>query len=331
MKIIFAGTPHFAATSLAALKAAGHDILLVLTQPDRPAGRGLKIVESETAQLAGRLGLRVEKPRTLQDEITQVMLREIDADLMVVAAYGLLLPPVILAIPRLGCINIHGSLLPRWRGAAPIQRAIEAGDHETGITIMQMDAGLDTGDILLERRIAIAAGVETSASLFAKLAVLGGASIVEALASLPAFKPQPQSSRQFIDTSYAKKILKSEARINWAEAATVLERRIRAFDPFPGTETRYRDETIKIWQASVVPDGVKDAVKPIPGTIIDMTANLLIVQCGQDALALNMVQKAGGKRIPIADFLRGLASRKTATNDTPTIADVAMKIGNVFR
>ena len=212
MKLIFAGTPHFAAAALSALKAAGHDILLVLTQPDRPAGRGMRLLVSETAQVATELGLRVEKPLTLKDAATQAMLSEVNADIMIVAAYGLLLPQAVLDMPRLGCLNIHGSILPRWRGAAPVQRAIEAGDRETGIAIMQMDAGLDTGAVLLEKRIFIS-DQDSSALLFEKLTRLGADAIVEALATLPALNATPQANE---GVTYAKKILKSEAPINWS-------------------------------------------------------------------------------------------------------------------
>lgn len=317
MKLIFAGTPHFAAVALAALVAAGHEILLVLTQPDRPAGRGMKILESEVAQVARTAGLRVEKPATLKDITAQTMLRECNADLMVVAAYGLLLPQDVLDVPRLGCLNIHGSILPRWRGAAPVQRAIEAGDSETGITIMQMDAGLDTGAVLLEKRIAIS-DLDTSATLFEKLTQLGADSIVEALANLPKLHAAPQASNS---ATYAKKILKAEASINWSDSATVLARRIRAFDPFPGVEIRVGEEVIKLWRA----EAVASLTNHRPGTVIALTANQLIVQCGQDALSLNVVQKPGGKRLAIADFLRGMAGR------TPLNLANLMQLGSPFK
>ncbi len=320
MKLIFAGTPHFAAAALAALVAAGHEILLVLTQPDRPAGRGMKLCASEVAQVAHAAGLRIEKPLSLKDLTTQTMLRECNADLMVVAAYSLLLPQAVLDIPRLGCLNIHGSILPRWRGAAPVQRAIEAGDTETGIAIMQMDAGLDTGAVLLEKRIAIS-DFETSATLFEKLTRGGAESIVHALASLSTLSAAKQASD---GATYAKKVLKSEALINWSDSATVLERRIRAFDPFPGAEARYGvdgDATIKVWRAKVI---TNKATQP-PGTIISRTDNQLIVQCGQDALSLNVVQKPGSKRVAIAEFLNGMAGH------TPPNATSALQLGSLFK
>lgn len=310
MRLIFAGTPRFAAVALGALQAAGHDITLVLTQPDRPAGRGLKLKASETAEVAASLGLRIEKPATLKDIAVQQMIKACDADVMVVAAYGLLLPQAVLDIPKQGCINIHGSLLPRWRGAAPVQRAIEAGDSQTGIAIMKMDIGLDTGPVLLETRLSII-GNDTSASLFEKLTVLGAESIVEALATLPLLKPQTQPTE---GASYARKIEKSEAPINWSEPAAVIERRIRAFDPFPGCETKWGEITIKIWRASVV-----HAPAPVnhpPGTIIDLTRDQLTVQCGKDALSLGLVQKPGGKRITVAEFLHGVANNHTIANVT---------------
>ncbi len=300
MRLIFAGTPPFAAAALAALAAAGHEVVLVLTQPDRPAGRGMKQAQSATAQLAAQLGLRIEKPPSLKDPAAHALLREVIADVMVVAAYGMLLPQAVLDIPKQGCLNIHGSLLPRWRGAAPVQRAIEAGDGETGICIMQMDAGLDTGPILLERRISISPNLDTSATLLEKLSALGAESIVEALSRLSQLTPQPQPASGI---TYARKIEKSEAPINWSEPAHVLERRLRAFDPFPGCETKWGGETIKIWRATVAPNMIQAA----PGTVIDVTANRLTVQCGQDALTLNVVQKPGGKRLAIGEFLRGMA------------------------
>ncbi len=300
MKLVFAGTPPFAAALLTAVHQAGHDVALVLTQPDRPAGRGMKLASSAVAHEAERLALRLEKPPTLKNDTAQAMLREAGADVMVVAAYGLLLPPAVLDMPRFGCLNIHGSLLPRWRGAAPVQRAIEAGDTETGITIMQMDAGLDTGAVLLERKIPIAPD-ETSVSLFEKLLPLGASTIVEALTILPTLVPRPQSLDGVI---YAKKIEKSEARIDWNQPASSIERRIRAFDPFPGSETLMGEEHIKIWRAEVVDS---DTAGAIPGTITYVDQQALIVQCGQQQLRWITVQKSGAKRMPVSEFLRGTA------------------------
>jgi methionyl-tRNA formyltransferase len=296
MRLIFAGTPPFAASALAALHAAGHDIALVLTQPDRPAGRGQKLKPSAVAEAAVALGLTVQKPATLRDEAMQQTLRAVNADVMVVVAYGLLLPRAVLDIPKRGCLNIHGSLLPRWRGAAPVQRAIEAGDAETGIDIMQMDEGLDTGPVLLERRVDIASG-ETASSLFAKLTGIAASAIVDALATLDELIPQHQRSEGI---SYAKKIEKSEAHIDWSQPASVIERRIRAFDPFPGSEAMLDGQSLKIWRA----DLMKNDSKAAPGQVIAATHEQLIVACGQDALALRTVQKPGGKRVSIGEFLR---------------------------
>ena len=300
MKLVFAGTPPFAAAALTALHHAGHDVALVLTQPDRPAGRGMKLASSAVAHEAGRLALRLDKPTTLKDVAVLAKLHEIGADVMVVAAYGLLLPKGVLEMPRFGCLNIHGSLLPRWRGAAPVQRAIEAGDTETGIAIMQMDAGLDTGAVLLERKISIAPD-ETSASLFEKLMPLGASTIVDALAILPTLvaRPQPPTG-----VTYARKIDKSEAHIDWSQPAPLLERRIRAFDPFPGCETLMGGDPIKIWRAHVVDC---DAVGAAPGTVTHTDRQALTVQCGQQQLQWVTVQKPGGKRISASEFLRGTA------------------------
>ncbi len=297
MKIIFAGTPPFAAAALTALHAAGHEIALVLSQPDRPSGRGMKLTPSAVTERAGNLRLSLDRPASLKDVDVQQRLRNVGADIMVVAAYGLLLPPAVLSIPRLGCINIHGSLLPRWRGAAPVQRAIEAGDVKTGINIMQMDAGLDTGPVLLERRILIAPD-DTSASLFAKLTELGASTIVEALANWSELRPQPQPQTGI---TYAKKITKSEATINWGESADLIERRIRAFDPFPGHETTIENEKLKIWQAHTA----DNSVNAPSGTLIAVGEDSITVACGEGALCFTRVQCPGGKRISVAEWLRG--------------------------
>ena len=297
MKVIFAGTPHFAAVALSALAAAGHNIVLVLTQPDRPAGRGQKLASSAVAETAERLKLRLDKPLSLKDTTVHEVLRNAGADVMVVAAYGLLLPQAILDIPRYGCLNIHGSLLPRWRGAAPVQRAIEAGDIETGIAIMQMDAGLDTGQVLQENRVAITPD-DSAATLFEKLTELGATAIVDALAELPQLSAKPQSTE---GVTYAKKIDKSEAPVDWRLPASEIERRIRAFDPFPGCETRAGSERVKIWRARVIDDETPVAA---PGTVVRADAKLLAVQCGQHQLQWVTVQKPGGKRVAIGEFLR---------------------------
>lgn len=297
MKLLFAGTPHFAAAALRALHGAGHEIALVLTQPDRPSGRGMKLTSTPVAQEAQCHSLPLEKPATLKSPEIQALLRDVNADVFIVAAYGQLLPPAVLEIPRFGCLNIHASLLPRWRGAAPIQRAIEAGDSATGISIMQMDAGLDTGAVLLEKKIPIATD-ETSGSLLEKLTVLGATSIVEVLTHLKELVPRPQSSA---DSTYAAKIGKSEARIDWTQSALSIERRMRAFDPFPGCETRLNKEQIKIWRAAIVNN---DKAGVAPGTIVHVDPQVLTVQCGQGQLELTIVQKPGGRRVPIREFLQ---------------------------
>ncbi len=307
MKLIFAGTPPFAAAALSALEAAGHDIALVLTQPDKPANRGLRLTASAVADVASVLNLTVEKPATLKKFEAQNRLREVNADVMIVAAYGLILPQAVLDIPRFGCINIHGSILPRWRGAAPVQRAIEAGDTETGITIMQMDAGLDTGAMLQISRLPILAD-DTSTSLFSKLTTLGTRAIVDALASAnwpPYGMPQTGTPQTEAGATYAKKILKTEAVLDFNQPAVVLERKLRAFDPFPGCEIRIpqngETQTLKVWRARAEAACATDFAI---GQICNINATTLSIQCGEGQLNLEVVQKAGGKRIAIAQYLQ---------------------------
>ena len=296
MKIVFAGTPDFAAAALASLHAAGHDIALVLTQPDRPSGRGLKPAPSAVKKVAGELGLQVEQPQTLKAPGVAERLAAIEADAMVVAAYGLILPPAVLVLPRLGCINIHASLLPRWRGAAPIQRALLAGDTTTGISIMQMDAGLDTGPVLLKEAVAIAAD-DTAQTLHDRLAGLGARLIVRALAERP--RPQPQDEG---GASYAAKIDKREARIDWSDPAQTIERQIRAFNPVPGAATAYGEIALKVWRADVV-RGVADT----PGRVCAADATGITVAAGKDGIRVIELQRAGGKRVDAASFLAGCA------------------------
>ena len=309
MRLIFAGTPEFAQLAMAALHAAGHDIVLVLTQPDRPAGRGMKLQPSPVKQWALEHHVPVAQPRSLrldgkypEDAVAaRQALLAANADAMVVAAYGLILPQWVLDLPPKGCLNIHASLLPRWRGAAPIHRAIEAGDTLTGITIMQMDAGLDTGDMLLVRTQAILPA-DTTAALHDRLAVLGGEAIVQALAEINHLKPLPQLAE---GVTYAHKIEKSEAALDWTLPADVLARRIRAFDPFPGMTvplaTPSGQETLKLWQAVAEP-----AEHPAePGTVLRADASGVRVACGQGQLCLTQLQRPGGKRLNAADFLRG--------------------------
>jgi len=295
MKIVFAGTPEFAARALSALIAAGHDIPLVLTQPDRPAGRGMKLRMSPVKEVALAHGLAVAQPDSLKTAEARQPVVEAGADVMVVAAYGLILPQAALDIPRLGCINIHASLLPRWRGAAPIQRAIEAGDDKTGITLMQMDKGLDTGGMLGLYPLPIAPD-DTAGSLHDKLAGLGAEAIVELLPRLIEARPVPQDNAL---ATYAAKIAKDEAAIDWHLPAAVLDRRIRAFNPFPGAHALLAGEALKIWQARPAPGGGQ------PGEVLAVSRDALRVACGDGALDLVEVQKAGGKRVPVAAFLAG--------------------------
>jgi methionyl-tRNA formyltransferase len=309
LRVAFAGTPEFASTALAAIHAAGHPVPLVLTQPDRPAGRGMKLTPSPVKQLALDLGVPVAQPRSLRldgkfpDEAAagRAALEAARADVLVVAAYGLILPEWVLALPRLGCLNIHGSLLPRWRGAAPIHRAIEAGDAETGITIMQMDAGLDTGDMLLAAREPVAFD-DTTGLLHDRLAALGARLIVQALADAAAgaLKPVRQPEQ---GVTYAHKIAKSEAAIDWTLPAEVIERRIRAFDPFPGATFQARGETVKLWRAQVERLDIAAA----PGSVVAAEGARLAVACGDGALALLDVQRPGGKRVAVAQWLQGQA------------------------
>jgi methionyl-tRNA formyltransferase len=307
LRVAFAGTPEFAATALAAIHAAGHLVPLVLTQPDRPAGRGMKLTPSAVKQLALDLGAPVAQPRSLRldgrfpDEAAAGLaaLEAARPDVMVVAAYGLILPEWVLALPRLGCLNIHGSLLPRWRAAAPIHRAIEAGDAETGITIMQMDAGLDTGDMLLIAREPIAFD-DTTGLLHDRLAALGARLVVQALADAAAGALQPvRQPGQGV--TYAHKIAKSEAAIDWTLPAEVIERRVRAFDPFPGASFQAHGETVKLWRAQVERTDVSGS----PGTVVAVDGSRLVVACGDGALALLDVQRPGGKRVAAAQWLQG--------------------------
>jgi len=306
LRVAFAGTPEFAAAALRAVHDAGHAVPLVLTQPDRPAGRGMKLTPSPVKQLALELGVPVAQPRSLRldgkfpDEAAagRDALEAARPDVLVVAAYGLILPQWVLALPPLGCLNIHGSLLPRWRGAAPIHRAIEAGDAETGITIMQMDAGLDTGDMLLVEREPIPFD-DTTGRLHDRLAALGARMIVRSLADAAAgaLKPvkQPEAG-----VTYAHKIAKSEAAIDWRLPADAIERRVRAFDPFPGASFQAGSDTVKLWRAQVERLDVAAA----PGTVIAVDGQQLVVACGDGALALLDVQRPGGKRGPVAQWLQ---------------------------
>ncbi len=297
MKVIFAGTPEFAAQALSAILVAGHEVVLVLTQPDRPAGRGMQLRTSAVKQLALAHDLSLFQPDNLKDPASHVTLHTAGADVMVVAAYGLILPQAVLDIPKHGCLNIHASLLPRWRGAAPIQRAIEAGDAETGVTIMGMEVGLDTGPMLLAEQLPIAPD-DTAGTLLQKLAALGARLIVSALRDLDRLTPVPQPAEGL---SYARKIEKSEAALDWRLSAATLDRRIRAFNPFPGMATMLRDTPIKIWRAAVIDGAAK------PGTILTVATEGIEVACGEGTLRLHELQKPGSKHLSAAEFIQGYA------------------------
>lgn len=300
MKIIFAGTPQFAASALEALLVNGQTVVAVLTQPDRPAGRGMKLVASPVKQLAMQHELPVLQPTTLKSAEIQQQLAAYQADVMVVAAYGLLLPTAVLQLPRYGCLNIHASLLPRWRGAAPIQRAILAGDGETGITIMQMDEGLDTGDMLLKSACPIEAR-DTAQALHDKLAELGAQAIVTALDRLGqgSLKAIAQDDAQ---ATYAAKLTKAEAQIDWARDAIEIDRMVRAYNPFPVAVSTCRSVPVKIWQASPASD-----VQGEPGTVCTVEKNGIVVACERGALRLEILQRPGGKVLPAAQFIQGFA------------------------
>lgn len=299
MRVIFAGTPDFAASALAALIEAGHEILVVLTQPDRPKGRGMKLTPSPVKTLALQHNLPVWQPENLKDAAVQQQLRDLQADVMVVAAYGLLLPAAVLNIPEHGCLNIHASLLPRWRGAAPIQRAIEAGDVESGVCIMQMDVGLDTGDVLLSRNTPIADDT-TAARLHDALEVIGAEAIVEALAKLPELiaVPQPETG-----VTYAQKLSKADAEIDWALGAKQIHNKIRALNPVPGAWSSLNGQVIKIWASTVLEQSNNAAI----GSIIAADKQGIAVQTGAGVVLITELQASGSKRMAAAAFVAGHA------------------------
>lgn len=307
MRVIFAGTPEFARVALERLLKAGFDVPLVLTQPDRPAGRGMKLQASPVKQCALEHGIAVAQPLSLRLDgkypedaaAARQALLDANADVMVVAAYGLILPQWVLDLPPKGCLNIHASLLPRWRGAAPIHRAIEAGDAQTGVTIMQMDIGLDTGDMCLIERLPITA-TDTTASMHDKLADLGGRMIVEAL-EMSVCGGLPRTPQPAEGVTYAHKIEKSESWMDWRLSAIELDRRLRAFNPFPGGATQCGAEVIKLWAAT--PEAYSGNAQP--GTVLAADADGVLVACATGALRLMQLQRAGGKRLSAADFLRG--------------------------
>jgi len=297
MRLVFAGTPAFAVPSLEALCGAGHSVVRVLTQPDRPAGRGLAAHPSAVKLAAARRGLPVAQPSSLRDPTALEALRADSPDLLVVAAYGLILPQAALDIPRLGAINVHASLLPRWRGAAPIQRAILAGDAETGVCIMRMEAGLDTGPVLVSAALPIASD-DTAGSLQEKLAALGGRLVVDAVTRLARGEavevPQPTHG-----VTYANKIAKEEAWIDWREDAAAIERKVRAFDPVPGAASPLQGAVVKVWKARLA-DGAGE-----PGEVLAADRTGILVACGTRALAITELQRAGGKRLPVEAFIAG--------------------------
>ncbi len=310
MRLIFAGTPEFAACALKALIAAGHAIALVLTQPDRPSGRGMKLTPSPVKVVALQYGLPVYQPSTLRDVEVQACLRAVSAEVMIVAAYGLILPQAVLDIPPRGCINLHASLLPRWRGAAPIQRAILAGDVETGITLMQMDAGLDTGAMLSRHPLTIGAE-ETAGELHDRLAMLGGVAIVElllrwAVASGEVFG-EAQDERL---VTYAAKIDKAQARLDWQRPAVELLRQVRAYHPVPGAWTLLEGEPFKVWKAEIAwheagAEARVDDGERMPGAVLAGVGGGIFILCGAGVLRLLEVQVAGGRRLTADAFLAG--------------------------
>lgn len=299
LRLIFAGTPDFAATHLRALLAGPHQVIAVYTQPDRPAGRGKKLHASPVKEVALSAGIPVLQPATLRNAEAQAELAALAADVMVVVAYGLILPQAVLDAPRLGCINVHASLLPRWRGAAPIQRAIEAGDRETGITIMQMDAGLDTGAMLAETRLAIAPGT-SAALLHDQLAELGPPMLLQVLDALPAYR-EAATTQNDTGATYAHKIDKSEGALDWNRTAAELARAVAAFNPFPVCYGTLAGERVRIWAADAENPAAAGTVNP--GTILSADRDGILVACGEGALCIRQLQLPGGKALPPAELL----------------------------
>jgi len=297
LNVLFAGTPGFAARCLGALLESRHRVVGVMTQPDRPAGRGYALAPSPVKKLASARGIQVTQPVSLRDTQVQTELKHFRADVIVVAAYGLILPRPVLELPRHGAINIHASLLPRWRGAAPIQRALLAGDRDTGVSIMQMDSGLDTGPVLMQEKIPILED-DTAGTLHDRLAELGANLIVRALDALEAggvrATPQPAEG-----VTYAAKLDRREARVDWHESAAMVNRRVRALNPSPGADARVREVELKIWRCATA------AGRGNPGEVLSVGPDGLCVACGEDALIITELQRSGGKRLPVAEFLRG--------------------------
>ncbi len=298
MRIIFAGTPEFSVPALQALLAAGYDVVAVYTQPDRQAGRGRKTHPGPIKKCALKHGLLIEQPASLKDASKKI--KTFSADVMVVVAYGLLLPPEILQIPLYGCLNIHASLLPRWRGAAPIHRAIENGDNETGITIMQVDSGLDTGDILAQYPVNIEQ-TDTGQQLHDRLADVGATAIINVLSNLAYYQKNAISQQNEL-SSYAKKISKQESNIDWSEDCEVIERRIRAFNPWPGTQAWYKGIKLRISEAECS----NESLPAEPGTILSADKSGIRIACGKGVLRINKLQRPGGNTLCASDFLNGM-------------------------
>ena len=300
LRVAFAGTPDFAVPHLAACRIPNVEIAAVYTQPDRPAGRGRRLTPSPVKQAALAAGLRVEQPETLKDIDAQQRLRALELDLLVVVAYGLILPRKVLVLPRLGCWNVHASLLPRWRGAAPIQRALLAGDAETGVCLMQMEAGLDTGPVLLERKLAIASE-DTAGTLHDKLAVLGAETLRDGLQRALRGESLAATAQASAGVIYAHKLDKAEAALDWSDSAAALDRKVRAFDPWPVAEGNVGGERLRVWKCRDLGFGIRDSAKP--GDVIAATKDGIDIACGEGVLRLLEVQRAGGRRVGAADYL----------------------------
>ncbi|MDR3387889.1 MAG: methionyl-tRNA formyltransferase [Rudaea sp.] len=308
LRLAFAGTPEFAVPHLAACRHPDVEIVAVYTQPDRPAGRGRQLAPSPVKCAALELDLTLEQPQTLKEPQVQQRLRDLDLDLLVVVAYGLILPRKVLALPRLGCWNVHASLLPRWRGAAPIQRALLAGDRQTGVCLMQMEVGLDTGPVLLRQALPITDD-DTGGSLHDRLAPLGAGVLAEGLRRVldgQTLTPQPQAPE---GVTYAHKLDKAEAALDWREPAIVLERKVRAFNPWPVAEAQIRGERLRIWAAQALPSRADSA----PGSVLAAQRDGIDVSCGQGILRITQVQRAGGRPVAVRDYLNARAAPGNAS------------------
>jgi methionyl-tRNA formyltransferase len=302
LRVVFAGTPEFSVPCLEACRASGAEVVAVYTQPDRPAGRGRKLTPSPVKQAALAAGIAVEQPESLKSDEARAALAAYAPDLMVVVAYGLILPRKVLAIPRLGCWNVHASLLPRWRGAAPIQRAILAGDSESGVDLMQMEAGLDTGPMLLERRTPIT-GEDTGGSLHDRLSMLGADVLAEGLARVMAGETLTARAQPDEGVTYAHKLDKAEARLDFTRPAIELERQVRAFDPWPVAEGEIAGEMLRIWAARAIEGS------GAPGSVLGMSREGIDIACGEGVLRVTALQRAGGKRITAADYCNAMKTR----------------------